>query len=197
MPLMRRTIVSIVGPSSSGKSQLARHTATLLGGQVATRVPTDYYIVPRCEEQSLADFLEQPLRWDWALLEEALRLPDECELTTPDFDFMSFVRRSDSGGKPFTIRPVILIDAMGTYPGADLVVRIDVPDAERVARMRARDERWGSDVSARWDHLQVSWAVARETMPAVDIVLDGTLPLEHNARLLAEFIVQERLQRQG
>jgi uridine kinase len=187
-----RTIVSIVGPSNSGKSQLAKQAAALLGEQVAGRVPADYFLVPRRAAQSLRAYILEPLQWDWELLNSVLAEPLGTAVSTPDFDFGKFVRTAATGGKPFTIRPVMLIDAMAAFPGADLVVRVDVPETERRIRALARDSRQGSDVVSRWANMEMSWDAARRELPLVDLLLEGTQPLEQNARVLADLIGKRR-----
>ena len=56
-----RLIVSIIGPSNGGKSQLARHVAALAGANEVCRVPTDYFLVPRARGESLEGFWARPL----------------------------------------------------------------------------------------------------------------------------------------
>lgn len=87
---VRPFIVSIVGPSASGKSQLARRTAAVLGDGIASRIPTDYFFTPRPVGQSLPVFLRQPLRYDWTLLAHLLALPIGSVVSTPDADFTGF-----------------------------------------------------------------------------------------------------------
>lgn len=182
----RPFIVSIVGPSASGKSQLARRAAAELGEVVASRVPADYFFVPREADQSLADFLRQPLRYDWPLLMERIASPLGTIASTPAADFTTFRRLAGSGGRPFTIRPVMLIDAMAACPEADLLIRLDVPDDVRRERLQERDVRWGSNVAANWEHLCATWDAALAEMRSPDMVLNGEQPLEVSARVLAQ-----------
>lgn len=188
----RRFTVSIVGPSASGKSQLAMHTAEVLGEDAACRIPTDYFFIPRGAEQSLPDFLRQPLRYDWPLLARHLAAPSGTVRTTPDADFTGFHRLAESGGRSFVIRPVMIVDAMAAFPEADLLVLLDVPDEIRRERLRERDIRWGSAVSAHWEHLEVTWRHALEEMRSPEIVLDGERAIAVNARAMAEEIHNRR-----
>ena len=150
-------IVSIVGPSGAGKSQLAKLTQSMLGDDLASRIPTDYFFMPRPANMPLTTFLEQPLRYDWELLRTRLRLPIGTPVETPDADFKVFTRVSDAGGRPFTIRPVMITDAMAACPDAGLVVVLDVPAVVRRDRIAARDIRWGTNVLANWKHLETTW----------------------------------------
>ena len=188
-----RPIVSIVGPSGAGKSQLAKETAALLGSEIASRVPTDYFIVPRPVEMAMSDFLRQPLAWDWPMLGNLFRLPLGTVTTTPDLDFTRFVRCAPSGGPPLTVRPVMLVDAMATYPRADLVVRLDASSGTRRQRLEERDSRWGTRVRDRWDQLELTERAAldgRTHLP--DLCLDGERPLAENAVRLAA-VIRHRL----
>lgn len=180
-------VVSLCGPSNAGKSQLAKAAAAQLGPEIASRVPVDYFFVPRPETVSLEVYFSHPLRWDWGLLRERLALPVGTETSTPDVDFVAFKRRADKGGLPLTIRPVMICDAMGPYPQSDLVVLLEVPDEVRRSRVEERDRRWGTVVADRWQHLEDTWrATSKELIP--DLVLDGTVPLTTLASNLSQTI---------
>ena len=187
-PARRPFVVSIVGPSASGKSQLAKGTAAGLGESLASRIPTDFFFIPRATDQPLPDFLRQPLQYEWSLIAHLIAQPIGTAVSTPDADFTGFQRRADSGGLPFTILPVMIADAMAAFPDADLLVRLDVPDDVRRERLRERDVRWGSNVSANWEHLIVTWHAALEEMRLADITLDGERSITVNAGALADEI---------
>lgn len=187
----RPFVVSIVGPSATGKSQLAKRVMTELGEDLACRVPADSFFIPRPQGQSMPEFLRQPLQYDWSLLGRLLALPIRTAVTTPDADFTRFRRRAESGGRPFRIRPVMIVDAMAAFPTADLLARLDVPDDVRRERLRERDVRWGSHVLANWDHLTFTWRAslaALAEMRGPELTLDGEEPVEVNAAALAEKI---------
>ncbi len=188
-----RLVVSIVGPSGVGKSQLAKETAGLLGSEVANRVPTDYFIVPRPVEMTMNEFLRQPLAWDWPKLDDLIRLPLGTVTTTPDVDFTRFVRCAPSGGLPVTVRPVMLVDAMATYPRADLVVRLDASSRTRRQRVVERDKRWGTRVCDRWFQLELTERAELDGQTRLpDLYLDGERPLVENAVRLAA-VIRHRL----
>ncbi len=180
--------VTIFAPSGCGKSQLAKATAEQLGTDLATRVPTDYFFMPRPAAMPMAKFDCLPLRYDWALIASLLALPIGTQVSTPDAEFTTFTRQADSGGRAFVIRPVMLFDAMVPYPNADLFVRVDVPGSVRLERIQDRDIRWGSNVAQRTGHLDATWKSAQSHSIVPDLVIDGMMPLTENAALLAAFI---------
>jgi uridine kinase len=179
--------VSICGPSGAGKSQLARLLADELGPDIAARIPVDYFFVPRPQGMPPDVYLARPLRWDWALLKQQLTLPMGTVTSTPDADFETFQRRSDGGGLPFTIRPVMICDAMAACPGSNLVVVLEVPADVRRERIAGRDQRWGTRVADRWQHLEETWRSA-STGLVPDLVLDGTVPVAMTAARLGQWI---------
>jgi thymidylate kinase len=181
-------LVTIFGAAGSGKSVVAKAVADALGESFAARVPTDYFLLPRRADERLERYLERPLRWDWPLLRERLALPIGTQSTTPDVNFETFTRIAASGGRSMPIRSVMIVDAMAPFPGADLVVRLDVPDAERRDRIAARDERWGTRVRDRWAHLQLTWSSVPHHQP--DMVLDGTQPIERSVTEVGQEIVE-------
>ncbi len=188
-------VVTICGPAGSGKSMLAKAAAAALGDGIAARVPTDDFFLPRELDEPLSRFLLRPLQWDWQLLGERLRLPIGTMASTPDVDFKGFLRRADTGGLPLPIRPVMFVDAMEPFPGADLVIRLDVPAAVRRARIVERDERWGTRVIDRWAHLEASWAAHEHVVP--DLALDGEQPLADNTALVCGLVGEQMGIRQG
>jgi len=68
-----RVVVSLCGPSGSGKSRLAQALAERLGTATSVRVPADDYLVPANEAREA--YLRQPLQYDWALLGAVLATP--------------------------------------------------------------------------------------------------------------------------
>lgn len=183
-------LVTIYGPAGAGKSELAKAVAARLGDGFACRVPTDHFFVPRQPAEPLERYLARPLAWDWALLRERLALPVGTEATTPDADFATFLRVAETGGRPMPIRPVMIMDAMAPYPDADIVVRVEAPDAVRRARIVERDARWGTRVQERWSHLEATWRAVTAGPP--HLVLDGTRPLEANVGMLLDLINDRR-----
>ena len=154
----RPIVVSICGPSGTGKSQLAKVIVTKLGDGLSARVPTDYFLMPATEP--LRSYLAVPLRYDWALLARVLALPVGTPMSTPDFDFTTFQRRDVTGGLSLTLRPIMVTDAIYPYSGADAAVLLSAPDETRRERIARRDEVWGTRVIERWTNLGypgVSW----------------------------------------
>lgn len=187
--------VSMTGPTAVGKSQLAKLTAALLSDAVASRVPADYFLVPRPDDVPIGDFLRRPIAWDWPLLDRLLAQPLGTEATTPDVDFATFARRSATGGLPVVVRPVMLVDAMVPYPRADLVIRLDAPADVRRQRLAERDLRWGTKVIDRWEQLELAESSARSVPRPPDLSLDGERPLPENAGRVIELIHHARTER--
>jgi len=170
-------VVSLYGPSCVGKSQTAKALAACLGGERAARMPTDPFIVPRPAGMSMAVYRSRPLAWDWALVARRLALKLGTATSTPDFDFDAFTRRSDVGGMAFTVRPVMILDAIAPYPDAGLHVLLEAPDEVRRERIVKRDRRWGSHVIDTWGHLQATWDAVRAAAPPPRLVIDATQPI--------------------
>lgn len=185
-----RLVLSICGPSGAGKSQLAKALVRLLGEATCVRVPTDYYLRPATEP--LESYLRQPVQYDWPLLDRDLSAPDGLMLTTPDFDFDSFVRRAERGGRPFRASPVMVLDGMYPYPTADATILLHVPSPIRRQRIRTRDQGWGTDVAARWDQLEQSRTYLEGLHIAYDLLLRGTDDSVTNAAAIVALIAGKR-----
>ncbi|MGC4189854.1 MAG: hypothetical protein QM589_01290 [Thermomicrobiales bacterium] len=184
----RPLTIAIYAPSGAGKSQLAKHTAAAIGTETASRVAVDYFLVPRPTGMPREAFDRLPLRYDWNLLASRLALPIGTEMSTPDVDWDTFFRQSDTGGIPFMMRPVMLLEAMEPYPKADARVLLDIEDAERLRRIAERDLRWGTTVRERTGHLDATWERMQAMGIVPNLILDGAQPLGKNAAVLAAWI---------
>lgn len=184
----RPLTIAIYAPSGSGKSQLAKRTAAALGEEIASRVAVDYFLVPRPDGMARETFDRLPLRYDWDLLSARLALPMGTITSVPDVDFDTFRRRGVFGGPVVAVRPVMLLDAMDPYPGADARVLLDVDEAVRRDRIAERDIRWGANVRERTGHLDATWARVAALGIVPDLELDGHRPLDENAETLAAWI---------
>lgn len=180
--------IAIYAPSGSGKSQLAKRTAAALGEAVASRVAVDNFLVPRPADMPRDEFDRLPLRYDWTLLRARLALPPGTETSAPEVDFTTFLRVAETGGPAFVVRPVMLLDAMEPFPDADARVLLAVPDAVRLERIAERDIRWGTTVRERTGHLAATWSRVAALGIVPDLVLDGLVSLDENAKTLAAWI---------
>jgi len=183
-----RYVVSIYGPSGAGKSQLAKAVVATLGADRCGRIPGDNFLLPATEP--LETYLAKPLQYDWHLIRRAIGQVLGTVSTIPDFDFDAFTRRNDTGGNPYTVRQVMVIDAMYPFPDADLSVLLHAPAEIRRERIIERDRRWGTRVIERWDNLEATRQYVEGLNASCDIVLDGTCSLEENAMVIAHAIAQ-------
>lgn len=187
----RPFVLSLCGGSGCGKSTLALALCQRLGPEQAARIPTDYYLCSNpCATPD--EFLTQPLAYDWAAIEDALGRPQGSAVSTPDYDFVAFRRLADEGGRPYVIRPLMIVDAMAPYPKADLTALLDAPDEERQRRIVARDQHWGTQVIGRWAQHQATLDEVRRA-GRFDLTLDAALPVAANVELLIARLARTRL----
>lgn len=178
MPAPRR-IISLCGPTGSRKSSLAVHLVERLGPEWSSRVPTDWYLLTDDGQHAG----QSGYAWDWPRIMADLAGPDGREIRTPAFDFTT-MRRSETGSaKTFTLRPLMIVDVMRPFPGADLVIRLGVPAPIRRERIAERDARWGTSVLDRWTQLEAGEEPAGIVRP--DLTLDGRAPLPESVSLIA------------
>jgi uridine kinase len=174
-----RRIISLYGPTGSGKSSLAVQLVERLGPDWSTRVPADWYLLTDGDQRAG----ESGYAWDWPRLLADLAGLDGREIQTPAFDFTT-MRRSETGSaKTFTLRPLMIVDAMRPFPGADLLIRLDVPAPIRRERLAERDARWGTSVLDRWTRLEAGKEPAG--IVRSDLALDGRAPLRESVSLIA------------
>lgn len=156
---------------------MAKALVQAIGAHRAVRIPMDYYLKPN-SYPTLQEFLLHPLEYDWVLLEETLREADGTPRTTPAFDFVTFQRTATNGGRPFVLRPIVILDSIIPYPKADYSIFLDIPETERLRRVMVRDAVWKTNVAARWTQLQITLEQAKESRACFDCVLNYLAPLE-------------------
>lgn len=122
------------------------------------------------------------------MIEAALQAQDGQQIAIPDYDFINFQRLTLSGGRSFVMRPIVIIDGMIPYPKANVVVLLTAPDAERRRRIIARDKLWKTQVIRFWDQHQRTLAYLKSLPVRFDLVLDGLLPAEQNAKRVLAFL---------
>ena len=177
---MHRIVISICGGSGAGKSQLAKQLVAHLGVDCCSRVPTDYFLLPGA--------VAEPLAYDWQLLAQTLTLPDGTECTTPDFDFDRHTRRALSGGRPFCLRPLMVVDRMLPYPQGNYTFLLQAQEDERQRRITARDAIWHTRVIDRWNQNEKTLDSLTVSMYHYSMVLDGLEPVETNSQRIVEFL---------
>lgn len=185
----KRFVVSICGGSGSGKSSLGKCVCDNLGPGLAAKIPTDFYLKSN-RFTSLEEFFKHPLEYDWELIDAALQEKDGAILTTPDYDFISFQRTTLQGNRTWQLRPIIIIDAMIPYPGANLTVFLDVPDLQRRERIIQRDKVWKKEVIRYWEQHQITLNYVKSLDKAFDLILDGMLPVEQNAKTVISSVTR-------
>lgn len=152
-------------------------------------MPVDYFLCPSGTEP-LSEYFQHPLRYDWPLLEKLLAAEPGSLLSTPDFDFQDFQRRSDTGGQVFILCPVVILDAMVPFPKSDWLFFVDAPQMERRKRIAERDVVWGTNVIARWQHLEMTLEAVYGLQITYHRKLDGMQTIEANIREILDTIRQ-------
>ena len=180
-------IVSLMGPSTAGKSTLAKLLQARHPERFA-RVPVDFFFVPRPAETTMAAYLASPLHYDWAAVDRALAATGPLR-SAPDCDFEQMIRRAEHGGLPIAEAPICLLDGMRPHPRSDRVIMLELePDLQR-RRLINRDARWGTAVAARTAHLAATFtAGCAELSRAPDLSLPAADPPEVNANRIINFL---------
>jgi uridine kinase len=183
----KRVVISLYGGSGCGKSTLAKGVVERIGADRSVRIPADYYLRPN-PYPTLQEFFQHPLEYDWELLARVLQERDGQILQVPDYDFLNFRRVSLAGRFHFLMRPIVLIDAMMPYPGAQLSILLDAPEFERKKRIIERDQRWKTQVILNWEQHQRTLEAAVRQKVVYDMALDAMQPVEKNVDTVFTFI---------
>lgn len=181
-------IISICGGSGCGKSTIAKELVLQLGEKISSRIPTDYFLKENIFN-SVEEYLARPLEYDWELLEVYLKYGIDTELSSPDFDFVSFKRRNNTGGKIFSIKNIMIIDSMIPYPKSNIFIKIEVPEEVRYQRIIERDQYWNTSVIKYWGNHCLTKCVLDDLDIEYVEILDGRAPAAINAKTIAKYIV--------
>ena len=163
----RSRIVLIDGPAGSGKTTLAARLGDKLGAQVlhADDMYEGWTGLGTLHATLVTNILE-PLslghsawfeRWDW----EASARRERIEVPPADALVIEGVGVAQSAARPC----------------ASLVVYIDAPYEERLARGIARDGEELRDEWRAWQEEESAFLAREQTRASADVVIDGTAPI--------------------
>ncbi len=188
--------VAIAGGSASGKTTLARAIRSLTGAALLEQDAyyRDFSALPFALRQQIN--FDAPESVDLACLEShAESLCAGKAVLSPCYDFSIHARAPET--RLVSPAPLVLLTGLhvlwlGFCARRALNVYLDAPDPVRLERRLARDTsergRTREEVMGRWNRwvlpMHHRWVAPQRAR--ADIVMDGTAPPEHNARLLLD-----------
>jgi len=187
-----RIIVSICGPSGSGKSILAKEMVKSIGRDMAVRIPGDSFL-KSSKYETFQDFIFSPFQYDWKLVEEILSPRLGTEVHTPLYDFQKYKRISKTGGASLTIRRYLIIDSIIPYPNADFTFLLSTGAEARKSRLKERDKRWNTNVISNWKKLELTFGLMKNTKKVIHLQLNGEYGIDENVRTAIEFLKSRKV----
>ena len=181
-----RIIISVCGAAGAGKSTLAKKLKDMLGRDMASRIPGDYYL-KSYNGEPYDEYMSIPFKFDWDILKKSLRNPILTKCETPDFDFNKLIRKNRTGGIPFTISRYMIIDSM-PYPDADFLVKLEAPADLRLSRIKDRDKRDRTNSQRNWLKMEASARELESGKYRFNLILSGFDEPEVNAQKIIDFI---------
>lgn len=180
-------VVGIAGGSASGKSTVAERVVRLIGPARTARLHHDAYyhdLSHLTPDERLAVNVDHPDSLETSLLVEHVHaLLDDREVDVPTYDYVTMTRRPDV--REVRPAPLILLEGLLILHDErlrtlmDVIVFVDAPERERLARRIARDvdERGRSPAEVVAQHeLRVQPMHERFVEPTrafADVVLRG------------------------
>jgi hypothetical protein len=116
--------------------------------------------------------------------------PLGATIAITNFDFERFQRRTAAGNKQIVLRRIAVLDAIYSYPEADVQILLHTPEPLRAARVAAGDEEWRTRVADRWAHLELSKAYLDTLPDRYDAILSGADPVAKNVAAVGALIEQ-------
>lgn len=182
-----RIIVSICGPSGSGKSILAKEMVKAIGRDMAVRIPGDSFL-KSSKYETFQDFIFSPFQYDWKLVEEILSPRLGTEVHTPLYDFRKYKRINKTGGANLTIRRYLIIDSILPYPNSDYTFLISSGAESRKNRLKERDKRWNTNVISNWKKLELTFGLMNNSKKHIHLKLDGENEMSYNLEAAINFL---------
>ncbi len=141
--------ICIVGPSSSGKSYLAKRLAEALNGSVLST--DDFYKADAWREAAILSTFDHPRLIDWKLLLETLSRLDEGEVEVPIYDMTISAR---TGYRKAKVRkPYILEGIFASYgplrEWCQFKISVESPLHLLLARRMLRDRERAMEAPSR------------------------------------------------
>lgn len=182
-----KIIISICGAAGAGKSILAKKLVQLIGMDMASRIPGDYYL-KSYNGEPFDEFMNTPFKYDWDMVKKVIDTPIGLQAETPDFDFNKLIRVDRKGGKPFTIRRYMIIDTMLPYPKSNYIFRITAPEDLRLKRVKERDKAQKLNSARNWKKMERTAEELGAGKFKFDMVLSGFDEPEVNAEKIKSFL---------
>jgi uridine kinase len=182
-----KIIISICGAAGSGKSTLAKRLVRNIGSDMASRIPTDYYL-KSYNGEDIEEYMNTPFKYDWALLKPVFEKPIGVMCETPDFDFNKLIRLDRTGGKPFTTRRYMVLDSMLPYPDSNFVFELDTPEDLRLKNVKERDRAQKTNSLRNWKKMEATARELESNDHKYDMMLSGFADVDVNAEKIKEFL---------
>ncbi len=170
--MIDRVIVSICGPSGSGKSILAKEIVKAIGRDMAARIPGDYFL-KSSKYETFEEFIFTPFHYDWKLVDEILSHRLGTEVQAPEYDFHRYKRIKKTGGPNITIQRYLIIDSILPYPKSDFTFLITSETATRKTRLKERDKRSNTNVISNWKKLELTYELIENSKKHIHLNLNG------------------------
>ncbi len=187
-----KIIISICGAAGTGKSSLAKKVVHTLGTDIASRVPTDYYLKSYSGEP-YEEFISTPFRYDWELLKKVFQIPIGIVTETPDYDFVKLARLNKTGGKPFTVSRYMIVDSMLPCPESNFIFKIETPADLRLKNIKERDKAQKANSARNWEKMELTASELNSRKYKYDLVLNGFSELDENAAKIVEYLRSKRV----
>lgn len=147
-------IISIYGLAGCGKSTIAKEICKQR--EDTGRLVGDLYLKSR-GDIPLGEYFSNDY-YDWDLVTAQLRQPEGSSVSSPGFNFDTFQRDPIQNVVSTTIKPIMIVDALFPYPGADFHILVEVDDLIRRERNEESQKRrnlttWMQYNRDHWDEL--------------------------------------------
>ncbi len=177
-----KTIVSIYGPTSVGKTTTVKELEKRIGTEKCTRISLDKYLKTKNASIDRLAFLNSdPVDWD--LVESQISMPAGSLVKRPKYDHDTYTRTGIDEEYSCTIQELILIDGAWPYHKADFKIQLNLDPNIRFRRLILRyfnewnkkGDVWVKFATENWDQLPGVYPGIK-----ADLTLDTSNALDKN-----------------
>lgn len=185
-----KTIVSIYGPTSVGKTTTVKELEKRIGTEKCTRISLDKYLKTKEESMDRINFLNSdPVDWD--LVETQISLPTGTLVKRPKYDHDTYTRIGIDEEHSCTIHDLILIDGAWFYPKADFKIQLNLDPNVRFRRLILRYfNEWDMKGSVWIKFATENWDKLPGIYPDIkaDLTLDTSNSLDQNVSQILSLV---------
>jgi uridine kinase len=182
--------ISLFGPTAVGKGTISKSMIQQI--PFSNRLVLDYCMRNKRTDESLLEYVSSD-NTDWILVKSILSNPVGTKVSLPIFEYDTFTRINNEGGKEFEVSKIVILDGLYPYLQADLIIGLRLDDQIRKERFTKRhfgernqvDKTWYDFCISNWNHMPNT---SEMFSSQCDMLIDTALPLNDSLKKIVDVV---------